>query len=106
MKRTSRHLAVSISAILLLATHAVSAQTIDISSGLTEVESQLASIYSSAMNIAMTLFGLGALIGLIITAYQLYTDEHGQGWKKSLSWFGILAFICIALYAIKQMFNI
>ena len=107
MKRISEDSAanISLAVILVLISLPAHGQTIDISSGLSEVESQLSSIYTSVLNIGMVLFGIGALIGLIITAYQLYTDEHGNACKKSLSWFGILGFIVLAIYVIKQMFN-
>lgn len=80
------------------------AQNINIASGLNEVQGQVDSLFTGVLNLAMSLCGIGAVIGLVIAAWKLYTDEHGQGWKTALTWFGILALICIGLYVIKAIF--
>lgn len=103
MKRIFRKLWTLLPSLLLAATTA-SAQNIDINSGMNEVQGQLDSLFSGILNIAMVLCGIGAVIGLIMAAYNLYTDEHGEGWKTALKWFAGLAFVCIALYVVKTVF--
>lgn len=86
-------------------THLALAQNIDLATGMTEVKGQLDTLYNNLFGIASILCGIGAIIGLVISIYKMFTDEHGNGWKVALAWFGILAFVAIALYVIKVIFN-
>lgn len=79
-------------------------QNIDISAGMSKVESELGSIYDSGLQIASILFGIAALIGLIIAGWNMYVSKHEDGWHTGITWFAILGFIAIALYVVKEMF--
>ena len=79
------------------------AQTIDITSGMSEFKSQISSIYSNAFDIILYLIGIGALIGLVIAVYKLYTDQHDNSWMTAAKWCAGLVFAGVALYVLKQI---
>lgn len=82
---------------------ALQAQSIDIVSGMNELTGQVGSIYVSGFDLILYLIGIGALIGLVISVYKVYTEEHGNAWMTSAKWCGGLLLSGLGIYLVKML---
>lgn len=102
-KRNGRLLQFSITAIVLLATLASSAQ--DGNAGINQANQMVRSYFSTGTNL---MYAVGAIVGLIgaVKVYQKWNSgDHDTG-KVAAAWFGSCIFLVVVATVIRSFFGV